>query len=365
MADLVALLGELIRHDTQNPDGDEGPLARRLEAELGARGPDQLERVEVPRHGAPAGARPRAYVWAAWGTPRTIVNVHLDTVPANTGWSTPPHEPRVEAGLVYGLGAADTKGAIAATLAALDEARPQNFGVLFSGDEELDGTCVRAFLHSGRGAAVERAIVCEPTGCRVGVRHRGILAIEARQRGKGGHSSGADHMPAPVAELARAAVAVADWGVTWRRRGPAGFEGMCVNVARLDGGIAFNVVPDEARLMVSLRPPPGADAQVIRAEVEDLISRATPGVEIDVPLANPTFATSALGAFGPLLGTRVDAPIDLPFWTEAAVLAAAGIDAVVFGPGDISQAHAPDEHVSIEQLETAKAALVQVLHGCR
>ena len=58
-------------------------------------------------------------------------------------------------------------------------------------------------------------------------------------------------MPAPIAELARLAVAWSDWGRARRDRGPAGFHGMCVNVASLDGGIAFNVVPKRAKLCVS------------------------------------------------------------------------------------------------------------------
>jgi acetylornithine deacetylase len=362
MADPVELLGELIRHDTRNPEGDERPLAGYLRDALAARGPDHVELVDVPD---PSTGRTRAYVYARWGTPRVVVNAHLDTVPANAGWSTPPHEPRVADGKVYGLGAADTKGAIAATLAALDEARPAHLAVLFSGDEELGGTCMRAFLASGRAAGLERAVVCEPTGCRVGVRHRGVISVEARLAGAGGHSSGADHMPAPLAELARAAVAVADWGVAWRGRGPAGYQGMCVNIAKLDGGVAFNVVPDAAALSFSLRPPPGVDAAAVRDELFALVERAAPGVTITTPLFNPTFATRDLAAFRPLLAGGVDAPRDLPFWTEAAMLSEAGVDCVVWGPGDIEQAHAPDEHVPIAHLTRAQGTLVQVIHGCR
>src|SRR5689334_7906265 len=111
---VVALLAELIGFDTRNPEGDERPMAVRLRDELARRGPDAVQLVDVPREGGPA--RPRAYVYARWGTPRLLLNVHLDTVPANAGWTASPHVARIGGGRVVGLGASDTKGAIAAIL---------------------------------------------------------------------------------------------------------------------------------------------------------------------------------------------------------------------------------------------------------
>lgn len=357
--DLVRLLTELIACDTRNPGGDELALARRLEDELARRAPDEVALVEVDS------ARRGAYVYARWGEPEVLLNAHLDTVPKNAGWTGDPLAARVRDGRVVGLGAADTKGAIAAALAALDAARPSRLAVLFSGDEEHGGSCMRAFLAGPHARGVARAVVCEPTGCRVGTRHRGILALEVTRRGEGGHSSRADALPAPVAELARLAVAVDEWGRRHRDVGPPGYPGMCVNVARLDGGVAFNVVPELATLSFSLRPPPGADAAAIRAELAALAARVVPESPVVAALDNPPFATRDLAAFRPLLGAAVDAPVDLGFWTEAAVLAAAGIDAVVFGPGDIAQAHAPDEWVAISDLEKARDAFAALIHGTR
>ena len=166
---------------------------------------------------------------------------------------------RLVEGRVIGLGACDTKGAIASLLCALDAAPPRHLAVALTGDEERTGTVIRALL-DGEGAAlaaVDRAIVCEPTSCRAGTRHRGILWIDARIAGRGGHSSSADESPAPLADAARLAVAFAEWGQRQRAVGPLGFRGMCLNVAKLDGGVAFNVIPDAATLTISVRPPPG------------------------------------------------------------------------------------------------------------
>jgi acetylornithine deacetylase len=363
---VAALLAELIGYDTRNPEGDELPLARRLADELRRRSPDSAEVVEVPREG---GGSPRAYVMARWGTPKTLVNVHFDTVPANAGWTSDPHVAKLGGGRVVGLGAADTKGAIAAILCALDEATPRDTAIVFSGDEEHTGTVMRAFVASPHARGIERAVVCEPTRLRAGTRHRGILALDVARRGAGGHSSAADRMPAPIADLSRVAVAVDDWARAQRGAGPRGFEGMCVNVARLAGGVAFNVVPDSATLSFSLRPPPGADLVALEAELRSLVERALPAeaaghAQTRTMLANPSFATRDLAAYRGLLGDDIAAaPVDMAFWTEAAVLSAAGIDAVVFGPGDIAQAHAPDEWVLVDELEGARAIFARMFHG--
>jgi acetylornithine deacetylase len=354
---MLELLERLIRARTPNPGGDEAGLAALLEDELRAHGPDEVVRASVERPGGPG-----AYVWARWGRPRLLVNAHLDTVPANVGWSGDPWEPRRVDDGVMGLGAADTKGAIAATLSALARARPRDTMVLFSGDEELGGRVLRAFLASGVAAGIERAIVCEPTSCRVGTRHRGILALEARLAGEGAHSSRADLLPAPLVDLARAAVRLREHALARKDEGPPGFPGLCLNVAGLDGGVAFNVVPKAARLTVSLRPPPGADVPGLRAEIAGLITAAAPGAEIGFVLDNPPFATRDPAGFVPLLAAAA-APIDLAFWTEAAALSAAGIDAVVYGPGDIARAHAADEWVPRADLERARDDLSRVFAG--
>jgi acetylornithine deacetylase len=364
MSAVVTLLERLIAARSHNPDGDEPALAALLAEELRARHPDEVALVEVPRPHARG-----AYVLARWGTPRLVVNAHLDTVPVNAGWSSDPFTARSDGGRLFGLGAADTKGAIAAILTALEERRPRDLLVLFSGDEEHTGTCMRAFLRSPAAHGLRRAIVCEPTRLAVGTRHRGILSLETRLTGRGGHSSGADSMPSPLADLARLAVAYADWGRARRTLGPPGFPGMCLNVAKLDGGVAFNVVPESATLTISLRPPPGADMAALRRELEALAAQVAPGAQVTAPVDNSPFQTRDLEAFVPLV-PAARRPVDLAFWTEAAVLAATGVDAVVFGPGDIAQAHAPDEWVEVSQLEAAERAFVRAFavedgHGAR
>ena len=205
---LRARLAELVAFDTQNPSGDEQPLVTKLSVELHALGATRVETLVVGRHRG---------VFAAFGeAPRVLINAHVDTVPASHGYSAPPLGLVERGGRLFGLGSADTKGAIAAVLEALasrsrtpaSSGSRRDVAVLFSGDEEVGCTVSRAFLASDLARGIEHVVVCEPTGCRAGVRHRGIGAARATAISPGGHSSRADDLPAPVVTVARGAVGV-------------------------------------------------------------------------------------------------------------------------------------------------------------
>lgn len=362
---LVRRLTELVAFDTQNPTGTELPLAEKLAADLTALGGSTVEVFTTEAHAS-------TYARFGAGPVRLLLNAHIDTVPANTGYSHPPHQLVERDGRLFGLGSADTKGAIAAILEALRLARAagrpvDGVAVLFSGDEESGGVCMRDFLRSPRGRELAadgaRAIACEPTGLRVGRRHRGIVSVSFSTTSPGGHSSRADELPAPIATLARAAVAIDDLGRRNRHGGAPGFEGLCMNVAAIQGGVAFNVIPTRATLQICFRPGPGSDTRALVAEVEAAARQAAApaALEMHVEHVNPPFATRDLASFVPILGTRAREPIDLAFWTEAALLVEHGIDAVVFGPGDIDAAHAADEQVELAQLVTATEAFIVAL----
>lgn len=361
--DVAELLAELIRHPTHNPGGNEIAICRKLEHDLRARGADEVLVVEVPRDEPDTGSG--AYVLARWGEPRTVINAHVDTVPANSGWSVDPWAGIVTEDRVVGLGAADTKGAIAATLAALDSTKPHNLGVLFSGDEERTGTCIRHFLASEWAKVIRNAIVCEPTGRSVGVKHRGCMAYAADVEGRGGHSSGADRMPRPIVTMGKLAVSLDELAQRWIDRGPEDMKGLCLNVASIEGGVAFNVVPNQASLTFSIRPAPGFDIQTFEAEVREHAQRAHEQVRMRAVLSLVPFANRDATPFRKLLGSLPGPEVTLPFWTEAAAFSQAGIDAVVIGPGDIAQAHAPDEFVTKSDLEWAVNVFKHVIDTAR
>ncbi|HEX5062852.1 MAG TPA: M20/M25/M40 family metallo-hydrolase [Kofleriaceae bacterium] len=355
------LLAELVAIPTQQagPDGkagDERRLCDHLAPLLRARGADEVIVADAKR----TDGSPGAYVFARWGTPRRIINAHVDTVPANAGWSRDPWKPHIENGRLYGLGSADTKGAIAATLVALDAVKPTNAGVLFSGDEEHGSRVMHAFLQSKYAKDVKQAIVCEPTARTAGIRHRGVIGQTATLEGEGGHSSKADYMPKPLLQLARLAVAINGLGLARLHDGPAGMTGICLNIAALHGGVAFNVIPQRGQLEWSLRPYPGFD----RAKWDEDIAAAMHAVDPKIVLAGSVdHAPFQCDKLADAVKPFVEKIGGLDFWTEAALYEERGIDAIVVGPGDIGHAHAADEYVTLEDLDWAVELYRSLLAG--
>ncbi|MBA3453351.1 MAG: M20/M25/M40 family metallo-hydrolase [Deltaproteobacteria bacterium] len=359
MTAVADLLAELVAFPTQQagPErgaGNERALCDHLAPLLRARGAEEvLVESTIRTDGSPG-----AYVFARWGTPRRIINAHVDTVPANAGWSRDPWQPHIADGRLYGLGSADTKGAIAATLIALDGATPNDFGVLFSGDEEAGSAVMHAFLRSPHAAAIRDVIVCEPTARAAGTAHRGIFAQRATLLGPGGHSSKADHLPKPIAQLARLATALDDAGRRRLHEGPVGMTGTCLNIAGLHGGVAYNVIPARGELEWSLRPYPGFDREGWDREVAAIVAAIDPAITVETELEHVPFACDALADLVRPFAARVGT---LDFWTEAAMWSEHGANAIVIGPGDIAQAHAADEWVALADLDWAIALFRAVL----
>jgi len=271
-------------------------------------------------------------------------------VPANAGWSRDPWQPHIADGRLYGLGSADTKGAIAATLVALDSVKPRDRGVLFSGDEEAGSGVMHDFLESPHAQAITEVIVCEPTARTAGVAHRGVLAQKATLTGPGGHSSKADHMPKPLARLARFATALDDAGIRRMSEGPSDMRGTCLNIASLAGGVAFNVIPARAELEWSLRPYPGFARETWDRDIGQLARSIDQQIEISTTIDHSPFQCTELADLVRPFARRTG-PLD--FWTEAALWQLAGKAAIVIGPGDIARAHAADESVDLDDLAWA------------
>jgi acetylornithine deacetylase len=348
VADILAELVAIPTHQS-GPDGNGGNerrLCDHLAPLLRERGADEVIVADAKR----TDGSPGAYIFARWGTPRRVINAHVDTVPANAGWSRDPWKPHIEGGKLYGLGSADTKGAIAATLVALYAQKPTNAGVLFSGDEEAGSAVMHSFLQTSHAKQIKEVIVCEPTARTAGIAHRGVVGQIARIEGQGGHSSKADFMPKPLVELAKLALVLDAIGRARLTDGPDGMTGLCMNVAALHGGIAFNVVPQRGVLEWSIRPYPGFDTAAWYAEVAAAAANIDPKITLATQLDLAPFACDKLAEAVRPFVSRIGG---LDFWTEAALYAAAGIDAIVVGPGDIGHAHAADEHVTLSDLDWA------------
>lgn len=301
---------------------------------------------------------------AVKGAPTVLFNVHLDTVPAGDGWSTDPFSLTVRGGRAYGRGSCDIKGA-AACLLALAKGGVENIALLFTSDEEgAGGCCVEEFLKTEQAGRFRQVIVAEPTGCKAVLGHRGFLSVKTRFHGEQGHSSEARALTGnanhQMALWASEAVRLAR-----SKKRDESDPGACLNIGIVEGGTKSNVIAGAAFVHWSARLQSG---QSNGDFLEEIKACAADGSDVDweVPFCGEPLPAAGQTQEPARDFCRANAlpegdPVD--FWTEASLFSAAGLQAVVLGPGDIAQAHATDEWVALEQLETAYRLYRQVVNN--
>jgi len=300
---------------------------------------------------------------------RVLLAPHLDTVNGVDGQFLP----LTRNGRLYGRGACDTKGSVAAMFTALCELaesgeRPAETEIIFTGlvDEENQQRGSRALARSGLSA--DLAIVGEPTCLKVVTAHKGSLWLRLETRGKAAHGArpelgrNAVHAMARIVDLLQTDYAAQ---LTRRRHpllGPA-----TISVGVISGGTQPNIVPDRCIIQVDRRTLPGETEASVWREIRALLKKA--GLRatcIDDKLApcEPLETDPALPLVTRFLGSVGQAkPAGVHYFCDAAVLAAGGIPSVAFGPGDIAQGHTADEWLALASLERARAMLVKFLRA--
>jgi acetylornithine deacetylase len=292
--------------------------------------------------------------FALRGKPKVLFNVHLDTVPAGAGWSGNPHELAVRGGRAYGRGVCDIKGAAAALL-TLAQQGVENLALLFTSDEEgAGGCCVANFLDSGIAQQFEQVIVAEPTCCKAVLGHRGFLSVKTQFHGDPGHSSEAralqDNANHQMAHWAAGALQVAEGRKTSDKD-----PGSCMNIGIVAGGTKSNVIAGGAFVHWSARLQPGESSDQFLDQIQSCVPQGS-NVDWEVPFRGEPLPA---GGQDEIAARQFCTSHELPlgeavdFWTEASLFSAAGLPALVLGPGDIAQAHVTDEWVELEQLQTA------------
>jgi succinyl-diaminopimelate desuccinylase len=314
------------------------------------------------------------------GASPLLLEAHMDTV--GVEGMDRPFEPLVEGGRVYGRGACDTKGALAAMMFALgkvvEEGVPLARGCVLAAtaDEEFDMAGAQLLVDAQLDLA--GAIVGEPTGLQIVPAHDGQTYFRICARGKAAHTStphngvNAIYVINDVIDVLRREAKTA-----YRDREHPLCGAPQLTVSIIHGGVSEHVVPDYCEIALDCRVIPGETCQgiweEIRSWLEDgLDSEAFGRIELGAPYkAQPALETPSEhplvqgleAAAREVLGSAEIAGV--PYNTDASHYGAAGIPCVVFGPGDIAQAHSTDEYVDIEQLVAAsriiKAFLVK--HG--
>ena len=377
MDDLARLLSSLVAIPSVNPMGRSLTGPEFLESRLTAYLEEWLCSLAVRLERQPI-APDRDNLLAWYDSPgarrRILFDVHQDTVPTG-GMTIPPFVPTIEQNRLYGRGACDVKGSMAAMLLAfarLVRERPLGAAsvlLAFTVDEE--------FTHRGssRLAATDHqadlAIVAEPTLLDIVHCHKGVLRWKVRTAGVACHSSTPELGDNAIYRMSRVLASLEKYATTLNEIAPHEILGTpTMSVGRIEGGESVNVVPAWCEIEVDRRLIPGEDpALCLRNAREWLLNdlKGTTNFEFSEPGVRMPPLPSLASDWLPPLTRAIEAATSrrpalrgVPFGTDAGPLSATGTPCVVFGPGDIAQAHTKDEFIDLDQVAQAAEAYFQI-----
>ena len=372
---VVQIADELIAIESENPPGNEAAVARYIFdffAGLGYRPEKQFcgdDRYNVIVRIDGDGNLNRTVMYSG----------HMDVVPAGAvcKWVTHPYNPVIRDGRLYGRGSSDMKGSIACAMYAAELLTKNKIRLdgcllyVFDVDEEHSNSGLEKFLSNPVRA--DFVIVGEPTGLKIAVGHRGVMAFTVTVRGKSVHAAQADkglnsiYCSAVLIERIQALNAELSHN-EYPYLGKSS-----VNVTMIQGGTKVNTVPDRCVLRIDRRLVKGENRENCAAQMEMLLKKLSEDTGCRCDLEITTYCPCGLidgnlpevniikGAITEALGTP---PVITGFEAscEAGMfIERLGIPAVAFGPGNISEAHNTNEYITLEQLEKGAKAYCAVI----
>jgi acetylornithine deacetylase len=367
------LLARLVRFDTTSHRSNL-PLVRFVE--------DYLAQHGIASQLVPSADGAKASLYASIGpaaVPGVALSGHTDVVPVEgQSWSSDPFVLTERGGRLYGRGTADMKGFLACVLAAVPDLLRRQLAVpvhlAFSYDEEVGCLGVRPLIAElGRRFVRPRlVIVGEPTSMSVVDSHKGPVRWHVEVKGRAAHSSMA---PLGVNAISVAGELIAELARIEHELKTAPCDNRfdppyaTLQITRIEGGTATNIVPVFCRLDFDVRALPGVDIAAIDRRIRTFAEKecvpamrhVAPEAGIDIAITNevPPFAAGAASEAVALALqlTGQNETHAVSYATEAGLFQAAGSPAVVVGPGDIAQAHTADEWIAKDQLETCMGFL--------
>jgi len=300
---------------------------------------------------------------------RILLAPHMDVVPADDS----QFKPRIKNGRLHGRGACDTKGCIATYFHALcqlsgQKQRPQNTEIIFVGliDEEHLQSGSRAYAKKGPRA--DLAIVGEPTRLQVVTAHKGDLWWQLSMTGRAAHGATPHLGTSAIHRMTRVVdVLLTDYAASLKKSGHPLLGSPTINIGVIRGGSQPNIVPDSCTIDIDRRTIPGETEESVRREILTALRphKLKPdfldlrGVPCDPLETDPTLPL--VQQFTRTARRRKTIGVD--FFTDASPIASAGTPSILYGPGDIAQAHTTDEWIDLDQLDQATQTLKRFLEN--
>ena len=301
-----------------------------------------------------------------------LLNGHLDTVPPSSSMRYPPFDAVIHDDLLWGRGACDMKGGLAAMACALAMIRAANLplkrSILFAAvaSEEQGNRGTAALIQKGLRA--QWAVVGEPTGLDLVIAHKGVDRYRFQIEGRAAHESLPERGTNAIVAAAHMIAALEkNLSPKFRQQTHPLLGHATYNIGTIQGGISRNTVPDRCTFQISKRWLPGDSPAAIRTELKDAIRDVETAAHVSI-VREPEFdriphppleltpdhpLTRALATTVHRITGRMPALSGMPGFTDAALLQQAGIPSVVFGPGDLTLAHSDGESIPVSELVQA------------
>ncbi|QLG28884.1 M20 family metallopeptidase [Halorarum halophilum] len=379
--ELTTLVGDLVRIETENPPGNERACSEYIVEWFDERG------IDAELVAEPYADRPQVGARVGTGDPTLVLNGHIDVVPAGDldEWTHEPYGAEVADGSLYGRGSVDMKTGVAIAMLTTAELADE----IESGDlpgsivfhaaigEETAEPGTRTLLE--RGYDGEYGVVLEPTSMRTATSEKGLAWYEITVSGDPSHASRPDQGENAIQHARPVLDALADYDADVRARTDDLVGQAYATVTMFDAGTKENVVPERATITVDRRFLPQESVEEIDAEFDDLLADVAADNDIEVSWERTrTYESAAIDEDSPLAevfrrhsADVADVPTD-PWGVKASTdvrnfVNDADIEAITWGPGDLSQAHTYDEHVDLsaaaDGLEALRSAAREVLSG--
>lgn len=320
-----------------------------------------------------------------------IISGHVDTVPfeGQPGWTRDPLRLEIEDDRVYGRGTSDMKAFVAQCVDAASQlelstlARPLVF--VFTADEEVGMLGAERLLPDLPTALRDLpqprlAWIGEPTSDQVFHTHKGIALVTIKVRGIGGHSSVPEKGANAIAVAGRVIGAIGRYQAELRAQASAEFAALfpeapytSLNFGLIRGGTAGNMIAEQCTLLLSYRPLPRTDPTEIYEEIirrvravdtRDYGSELRPTIEVGEPFIAPPLLSPRHTPLERVLFDEFDTTTSggAPFGTDGSQFARVGIDSLICGPGDLDQAHRPNESIRRDAFERGSQHILSIIH---
>jgi acetylornithine deacetylase len=371
LTEVAELAARLVELESINPDVVPGGSGEEAVARFVAEWCERAGLETTLEEAAPGRPNVIALARGRSGGRSLLLNAHMDTV--GVAGMTDPFASRAEDGRLYGRGAYDMKGSLAACMVATTEAGRRGL----AGDVVLAAVADEEFASVGTEAVAARlradaAIVTEPTELQVAVAHRGFVHVEVETHGRAAHGSRPELGVDAIAKMGRVLVGIEQLDATLRADPSHRHLGSgSVHASLVEGGQEFSSYPARCVLHAERRTIPGETVTDVEDELRAIVDAAADGdpdfsADVRVLGSREPFeigetepivevvrrqATAVLGAEPALVG--------VPFWADSALLAGAGIPTVLFGPRG-EGAHAAVEWVELDDLERCAEIYVAV-----